>query len=89
MCTYTHTPPRYSKPPLCRVTSKPNGKEIDSRARNVRHPKPRTAYGMRAHGTASAAGLRSAMKLKLYGYTGGCKFSSCCTSTQNTREKWL
>jgi len=27
--------------------------------------KPRTAYGMRAHGAASAAGLRSAMKLRL------------------------
>jgi len=37
---------------------------------------------MRAHGAASAAGLRSAMKLRLYGYTGGCKFSSCCRSTQ-------
>jgi len=51
--------------------------------------KPRTAFGVRAHGTASAAGLRSAMKLKLYGYTGGCKFSSCCRSAQNPREKWL
>jgi len=35
--------------------------------------KPRTAYGMPAHGSASAAGLRSAMKLRVYGYTGGCK----------------
>jgi len=51
--------------------------------------KPRMAYGMRAHGAASAAGIRSAMKLRLHGYTGGCKFSSCCRSTQNTREKWL
>jgi len=36
--------------------------------------KPRTAHGMRARGAASAAGLRSAMILRLYGYTGRCKF---------------
>jgi len=51
--------------------------------------KPWTAYGMQAHGAALAAGLRSAMKLRLYGYTAGCKFYSCCRSTEISRQKWL
>ena len=33
--------------------------------------KPRTAYGMRAHGSASAAGSRRAIKLRVHGYTSG------------------
>jgi len=44
--------------------------------------KPRTAYGMRAHRVASAAGFRSATKLRLCGYTGRCEFSYCCRSAQ-------